>query len=99
MQQHIISLRTNLIVYVALLVLLALTIGGAYLDLGRLNFALAMAIAATKATLIALFFMHARFTGRLMQMFAISGLVWLGIMIVLTLGDFLGRGWVHILGK
>jgi cytochrome c oxidase subunit 4 len=63
------------------------------------NFALAMAIAATKATLIALFFMHARFSSRLIQMFAAAGLLWLGIMIVLTLGDFLGRGWVQILGK
>ena len=99
MQQHIISLKTNLIVYASLLLLLVLTIGGAYLDLGRFNFPLAMAIAVTKACLIVLYFMHARYASRLMHMFATAGLLWLAILFVLTLADFLARGWVPILGK
>ena len=97
--QHVLSIRANLIVYVLLLLLLALTVGGAYLDLGRFNFPLAMGIAATKATLIALFFMHARFSSRLTQLFALAGLLWLGIMLALTLGDYLARGWIDVLGK
>jgi cytochrome c oxidase subunit 4 len=97
--QHVLSVRANLIVYAILLVLLLLTIGGAYLDLGHLNFPLAMAVAVTKATLIALFFMHARYSSRTTQMFALSGLLWLGILIALTLSDFLGRGWIGVLGK
>jgi cytochrome c oxidase subunit 4 len=99
MQQHTMSLRTNLVVYASLLLLLVLTIGGAHLDLGRFNFPLAIAIAVAKAGLIFLYFMHARYGSRLMQMFATAGLLWLGILFALTLTDFLSRGWIPILGK
>jgi caa(3)-type oxidase subunit IV len=40
---------------------------------------------------VALFFMHLRYSRSLMLA---APLLWLGIMITLTLGDFLTRGWL-----
>jgi len=99
MSQHIIPLRVNFLILAALLALLALTVGAAYVDLGRWNLPLAMAIAATKAALILLYFMHVRFGSRLTSVFAGAALLWLTILLVLTLNDYLSRGWLPIQGK
>jgi cytochrome c oxidase subunit 4 len=39
--------------------------------------------------------MHLRYSRRLMQIVVVSGLFWLGIMIALTMSDFLTRGWLN----
>ncbi len=51
---------TYLLTLIALVALSGLTFGLSYLHLGAWSVAIAMAIAAGKATLIALFFMHLR---------------------------------------
>ena len=99
MKQHIASIRTNILVFVALLVLLLGTVGAAYLPLGALHFPVAMAIAAAKAVLIVLFFMHALHSHRLTLVICGASLLWLSIMIALTLSDYLSRGWLDIPGK
>ena len=48
MSSHVVSVRTNMIVFVALLVLLFATIGAAYLPLGPLHLPLALSFAAAK---------------------------------------------------
>jgi cytochrome c oxidase subunit IV len=85
--------RTYWINGTALLGLLALTITAAYLNLGPFNTVVAMVIAALKAALIALFFMHLRYSKPLMWIFAGAGIFWLGIMFALALSDYLTRGW------
>ena len=99
MKQHVASIRTNLIIYVLLLLLLLATVGAAYIPMGPLNFPLAMAIAATKAVLIVCFFMHALHSHRLTLVIAVASLLWLAIMISLTLSDYHSRGWLDIPGK
>ena len=99
MSQHTIPIRTNLIIFAALLALLLLTIGAAYLDLGRFNFALAMAIATAKAVLILLYFMHVRYSSKLTWAFSSAAFLWLGILLVLSLNDYFTRGWLSIPGK
>ena len=91
--KHVVSLKANLLVFGALLALLALTLVAAQLDLGPLNGAIALAIAAAKALLIILYFMHVRFSGRLAWVFAAAGFVWLAIMVGLTMADYVSRGW------
>ena len=98
-QQHITSLRASYSVFGALMALLAATVGFAYLDLGPWNFPIAMIIAATKAALIALIFMHVRYSHRLTWVFSTAGLLWLLILIALTMTDYLSRGWLGIDGK
>ena len=53
-----------------------------------------LAIASTKATLVALFFMHLIHDSRLNRVAAAAGLFWLAILMGLTLTDFLTRRWL-----
>lgn len=87
------SIRTLLVVFVLLLLLLALTVAVARLDLGRGNLLAATAIASLKALLIVLYFMHVRYSEHLTWIIAGGACLWLVIMIGLTLGDYLTRGW------
>ena len=99
MKQHVASVRTNIVIFVLLLILLLVTVGAAYVPLGPLHFPVAMTIAAIKAVLIVLFFMHALHSHRLTFVICVASLLWLGIMIALILGDYHSRGWLHIPGK
>lgn len=81
-------------VWLALLVLLALTWGLAQLDLGRFNPVAALTIAIVKMLLVLLYFMHLRYSTRLTWIFAAAGFIWLLIMVDLTLSDYLTRGQV-----
>ena len=75
----------------ALLALLAVTWAIAYVDLGPFNLIVALAIAITKAIVIALFFMHIKGSDRILHFAAVAGLLWLLILISLTLGDYFTR--------
>ena len=72
----------------ALLALLALTWGIAYIDLGSFNLIVALAIAFSKAIVIALFFMHIKGSNRLLHLAAMAGGTWLMILIALSLSDY-----------
>jgi cytochrome c oxidase subunit IV len=91
--EHVVSRRTYFAVFVALLVCTYLTWQVAFYDLGPLNTVAALGIAIFKATLVVLFFMHARSSPRLTWIVIIAGLFWFGILMVLTASDYLTRGW------
>ncbi|HEY2585376.1 MAG TPA: cytochrome C oxidase subunit IV family protein [Tepidisphaeraceae bacterium] len=57
------------------------------------NMGVALLIAITKAGLIILFFMHIKYGSRLAWAFAAAGFVWLGILLTLTLADYLSRNY------
>ena len=80
----------------ALMVLLAMTWSIGYLNLGMFNVIIALAIAITKALLVALFFMHIKGSSRLLHLAMAVGVIWFIIMLSLTLGDYLTRGWVPL---
>ena len=92
--EHAISKRTYFTVFFALLVCTYLTWQIAYFDLGPLNTVVALAIAIFKATLVVLFFMHARTSPRLTWVVIMASLFWLGILLVLTASDYLTRHWI-----
>jgi caa(3)-type oxidase subunit IV len=69
------------------------------IDLGPLNIVVVLAIATAKALLIALYFMHLRYGDRLMWVVAAGSAFWLGILLTLTISDYLTRGWIPIPGK
>lgn len=77
--------------FAALMILLVITLGAAYFDLGSWNLPIAVTIAVIKALLIVLFFMHLAYGTRLVRVFAGAALFWLVIMFVLTLGDYFAR--------
>ncbi|HMG74432.1 MAG TPA: cytochrome C oxidase subunit IV family protein [Pyrinomonadaceae bacterium] len=94
MNEAAVSIKTYALVFVTLLSLTATTFVVSGVDLGGLNAVAALVIAMVKALLVALFFMHLRYSRPLMLVVVAAGLLWLGIMITLTLGDFLTRGWL-----
>ena len=49
-------------------------------------------IAGLKTALVALYFMHLRTSSRLTWVFASGGILWLLIIVLLTMGDFIARG-------
>lgn len=78
-------------VFGALMVLTVVTWLVAQVDLGWANDIVALAIAVTKALLVILFFMHVRHSTRMTALTALSGFIWLAILIFLTLNDYMTR--------
>ena len=91
MSEVIVSKGTYVIVWIALLVLLAATVAIAYVQLGELNVIAATGIAAIKATIIILYFMHVRYNPRLVWVFVAAGFFWLAILFTLTFSDYYTR--------
>jgi cytochrome c oxidase subunit IV len=91
--EHAASRRAYYVVFFVLLLCTYLTWQVAYFDLGPLNTVAALGIAVFKATLVVLFFMHARSSSKLTWLVVAAGLFWLGILMVLTFSDYLSRGW------
>jgi caa(3)-type oxidase subunit IV len=60
------AVRTYVLVWVALMILLTLTLGSAYIPLGSLNTVINLGIAVAKALLVMLFFMHLRSGDRIL---------------------------------
>jgi len=93
MAEHIVPKRVYYTIFVILMVCTLLTVWVAFLDLGVLNTVAALAIAAFKTTLVVLFFMHVKYSTRLTWAVVIGSVFWLGILLALTMGDYLTRGW------
>lgn len=85
------STRTYLGVFLALLVLLVMTVAAAEIDVGRAAFPLAIGIATVKALLIVLYFMHVRYSAPLTWLVAGAGFAWISILVGLTFSDYLTR--------
>ena len=93
MAEHIVPKRVYYTIFVILILCTLLTVWVASLDLGALNTVAALAIAVFKATLVVLFFMHVKYSTRLTWAVVIGSVFWLGILLALTMGDYLTRGW------
>lgn len=98
MSGHVVPLRTYYSVFAALMILLGITVWVAFQPLGPLNIWAAMTIAIIKMTLVILFFMHAKYSYRLIWIVIIGGFIWLTIMLVGTYLDYLSRLWIPIGG-
>jgi cytochrome c oxidase subunit 4 len=77
--------------WVALLALLALTVGLSLLPLGAFKPLVAYAIATAKGALVVWFFMEMRREGGLPRLAAAAGFVWISILLILPLADYLTR--------
>jgi len=96
--EHIVPKKIYYTICTTLLALTYTTYYAATQDLGKFNIVVALVIATLKATLVVLFFMHARYSPRRTQLVIISGIVWLAILLALTLTDYLTRSWLPISG-
>jgi cytochrome c oxidase subunit 4 len=93
------TLRAYLAVFVTLMAFTALTVWAAYLHLGVWNTPVALAIAVTKALLVAIVFMHLRDSPRLTVFVVAASVLWLAMLILITTSDYLTRAWLPIYGK
>jgi cytochrome c oxidase subunit IV len=96
---HIEPVKTYALVFIALLVFTFVTTGVAYIDLGPFSVVVALGIAVCKMLLVALFFMHVRHSTVLTKLVVVGGLLWLFILILLSMTDFVSRGWVGVPGR
>ena len=95
MSEHIVPLRIYIAIFSALLVGTALTVWAGFVDFpGQLNVIIALTIAVIKATLVVLYFMHVRYSSRLIWVIFASALFWLAILFALTFSDYWTRGWL-----
>ena len=78
---HIVPLKIYFLIFSALLLGTALTVAVAYVDMGFLNTPVALIIALGKASLVILYFMHVKYSHKLVGLFAVAGFFWLIIML------------------
>ena len=93
MSAHVLPKSTYYAIFMALMVLTAITVAVAFVNLGSMNFPVAIAIAITKATLVVLFFMHVKYSSRMTKMVVGVAIFFLMIMLGLTMTDYMTRGW------
>ena len=79
-------------IFAALMVLTALTVFAAFVNLGVFNFPVAIAIAIIKSTLVILFFMHVKYSSRLTKLVVVTSLFFLVILLGETFMDYASRG-------
>jgi cytochrome c oxidase subunit 4 len=94
MSERVIPQSTYYCVFAALIALTLLTVGLSFLDLGPWHTVVGLGIGVAKALLVALFFMHLLYGPRVNWLALGAGLFWLGILIALTLSDYLTRHWL-----
>jgi cytochrome c oxidase subunit 4 len=97
MSEHIVQPRVYVAVFLALIVGTILTAWVAFFNFpGPLNAVVALTIAVIKATLVVLYFMHVRYSPRLIALVIASALFWLALLFALTISDYSTRGWLPL---
>jgi cytochrome c oxidase subunit 4 len=89
--EHIVSPRVYFAIFAALLLFTGITVWAAFQNFGQFNIVIALAIATIKATLVVLYFMHARYSPKRTQLVIVCSIFWLAIMLALTLSDYTTR--------
>jgi cytochrome c oxidase subunit IV len=90
--------RTYVLIWLTLTILTFVTFYVSTIPLGAFNIVVALGIAAFKMSLVIWFFMHVRTDNPLTKLFVFAGFFWIGILLVMTLGDYFSRSWMP-LGK
>jgi len=93
MADHIVPKRTYYAIFAILMLCTLATVLIAFVDLGPFNTVAALTIAVFKAVLVILFFMHVKYSTRLTWAVVLGSVFWLGILLVLTMSDYLTRAW------
>jgi len=99
MAEHIVTKKQYSYVFGTLMLLTLVTTLVGMADLGALSVVVALGIAVIKASLVVLFFMHVFWSSKLNKLVVVSGIAWLGLLLWLTLTDFVSRGWLPFPGK
>ncbi len=98
MREPIVPTWVNVLVCAGLLALTFATTVLGRIDLPPWNLVIALAIAGGKALLIVLWFMHLRFSASVMSLVAAGALLWLGLLLMGTMDDYMTRAWIPVVG-
>lgn len=89
---HVVPPRVYLMIFGALLVLTTITVGVAFVHLGDpWNDVVAIAIALTKASLVVLFFMHAKWGSPMIKLTVLTAVAFLLLLLGITWSDYWAR--------
>jgi cytochrome c oxidase subunit IV len=91
-------MKAYVFVFVSLLALTGLTVLASEQDFGLFNTVVAIGIAVVKASLVALYFMHVRWSERLVWIFGAVGVLFILLLIGGTMHDYVTRDWMPIYG-
>jgi cytochrome c oxidase subunit 4 len=92
-EQHIVTPATYALIFAALLVGTAITVVASYIDMGPWNPVVALGIAVTKATLVVLYFMHIKYSSKLMKLTVGAGVFTFLILVGMSMSDYISRAW------
>jgi len=84
---HVVPFRVLAAVWLALLALTVVTVAVTWVDLGHFNLWIAMAIAAVKATLVVLYFMHMRYDRPVNAIVFVTALLFVALFVSIALID------------
>ncbi len=85
--------KLYLVIFGLLLICTLATAAVAFLDLGVFNPIVALAIAVFKAVIVVLFFMHVRYSSKLVKFTVAAGFFTFMVLITMTLSDYISRAW------
>lgn len=88
---HISPVSLYIVIFLALMVGTALTVAVAFINLGSLNFPVAMLIAVVKASLVVWYFMHLKWQSHLTKLTLATGLFFLAILLGMMLLDYASK--------
>ena len=94
MSDHVSPVSLYITIFLALLVGTAATVGAAFVNLGIMNFPVAMLIAVIKASLVVWFFMHVKYQSHLTKLAIATGLFFLVILLGETMVDYASKNFV-----
>ncbi len=92
-EHHVVPVSVYLTIFAALVLLTVTTVAVAGFDFGPFNLIVALGIAITKASLVVLYFMHARYSPRLTGVVIGAAIAFFVILIFLTGTDYVSRPW------
>jgi cytochrome c oxidase subunit 4 len=91
MSDHVSPVSLYVTIFMSLMVLTGVTVYSAFVDLGFLNFPVAMLIAGFKASLVVWYFMHVKYQSHLTKLTVATGLFFLFILLGMTLIDYVSK--------
>lgn len=106
-EHHVLPASTYYKVFGALMVLLIVTLLVYFFDVtkylgpsfGWLSIIIAMSVAVVKAVLVILFFMHVKYSTKMVWIFSGASFVFVGILFLLTMSDYFTRGLLDTAGR
>ncbi|MBW4028458.1 cytochrome C oxidase subunit IV family protein [Acidipila rosea] len=90
---HVVGPKVYLAIGGTLLLLTGATTAISFVELGVFNAVVALAIAVIKAMLVVLFFMHIRYSSKLLKLTVAAGFFTFLVLISMVMTDYISRAW------